>query len=66
MKNDETKRRSAQSTCCCPYCDAPVTDDSFICQPCQVKLVRCAKCGKPRAENARRCPHCGDELPAAK
>jgi predicted SprT family Zn-dependent metalloprotease len=43
-----------------------VTDDSFICQPCQVKLVRCAKCGKPRAESARRCPHCGDELPGAK
>jgi hypothetical protein len=58
--------KNSDSACKCPYCDAPVSDDSFTCQPCRVKLVRCSTCGKPRAESSRRCPHCGDEKPATR
>lgn len=77
MTNDEVRRTNDESrkvnlesepgACRCPYCDAPVSDDSFVCQPCRVKLAPCPKCGKPRAETARRCPHCGENArPAAK
>jgi predicted amidophosphoribosyltransferase len=77
MSNDESRgadgkspfanRHSGTSACRCPYCDTSVADDSFVCAPCQVKLVPCPKCGKPRAESARRCPQCGDIVtPTAK
>ena len=41
-------RRAA--LCRCPYCDAPLVRDSFVCAPCQVKLVALPNCGKPGAE----------------
>lgn len=58
--------KTEKGVCRCPYCDTPVSDDSFVCAPCQVKLVPCPSCGKPRAENSRRCPHCGDSKPAGR
>jgi len=52
--------------CRCPYCDAPVRDDSFVCQPCQVRLISCPGCRRPVADTARRCPHCEQELTPAR
>ena len=50
--NDQKK-----TGCQCPYCEAPLFDD--LCQPCEVKVVRCSECGKPLPKDSKECPECG-------
>ncbi len=60
------KQESSDQTCRCPYCNAPVSKDSFVCTPCRVKFEPCPRCGKPVAAIVEKCPYCGGERKSAR
>jgi hypothetical protein len=55
------KSAGKEIICKCPYCDGEIKMDPEapnICQPCDVKLVECPKCGQPMREGLECCPSC--------
>ena len=60
------RKRFGDGQYACPYCDAEVSKDNPICQPCGAEFCICPACDKPITAGQDVCPHCGAEVKGSK
>jgi len=49
--------------CKCPFCETELNSgclEPVFCKPCNIKLVRCEKCGQLFKAELTKCPNCGE------
>ncbi|MDD5223097.1 MAG: hypothetical protein PHE84_03830 [bacterium] len=52
---------SAKAGCKCPMCEQELVSqcrDTLACQPCEIKLKQCPKCGRLYQSDLKSCPTC--------
>ena len=59
------KRKKHSNKCKCPFCVEELKMrciEPDFCQPCNIKLVQCKKCGYTVSKERKNCPDCGELL----
>ena len=59
-KRDAIEARIEQI--CCPYCEAMVSSESQVCEPCGRDLPKCPRCEANLEPGMHDCPECGKEI----
>ncbi len=49
--------------CKCPFCETELKSrylELVFCKPCNIKFVKCKKCGQMFNKELKKCPACGE------